>query len=297
MRSNKILLCSAVFLFLLFCVNTYAEDKKDDSSAARKDGSQLAAAPLAAKVEEAPAVTGTASVGVFSKYIFRGYELSKRSVVIQPAITISSNGFSASFWGNIDSKEHPTQNFAPDREDHKSYNETDLTLSYTRAFGKVSLTGGYIYYGTKYANETEELFGAVSYDTFLKPTLSVYQDISSYPGTYINLSVSQSFPVSGDITLDLGASAGYTAGQGDYWRTYERTTGDYTGSKYSALHDGMVKAGFTIPLSKHVTLQPLLQYWFPLSDKAKRKIDGNSYNFNGYLGTNFVGGATINYNF
>jgi hypothetical protein len=97
--------------------------------------------------------------------------------------------------------------------------------------------------------------------------------------------------------LDLGASAGYMVGDGDYWKTYEPGTCAYTGSHYQGFHDGKVQLGFTIPLTKKVTLVPLAQYWFPLSSKAKRHWADVSYNPNGYLGTVFVGGMSINYNF
>lgn len=238
-------------------------------------------------------VTGSAAVGVFNKYIFRGYELSSKSAVIQPAVGLSYSGFSASLWGNIDSDEHATQSFVPDREDQKSFNETDLTLSYTYTIDKLSLTGGYIYYNTKYAVETEELFLTLGYDTLLKPTLSVYRDITSYTGTYLNFAVAHSLPLIKAITLDLGASAGYFAGDDDYWNTYERSTGDYTGKKYNAFHDGMVKAGLTIPVAGTFTVQPVVQYWFPLSGEANRTIDGSSYNFNGKLDHTLVAGINL----
>lgn len=66
-------------------------------------------------------VTGSVSAGVYNRYIFRGYELSSKSIVIQPSITVSYKGFSAIYWGNIDSDEHPTQSFIPDREGKKSF--------------------------------------------------------------------------------------------------------------------------------------------------------------------------------
>lgn len=78
----------------------------------------------------------------------------------------------------------------------------------------------------------------LAYDTLLKPTLSVYRDINEYGGTYFNLSIAHSFPVYKEITLDLGASAGYFAGSDNYWKTYQSSTAAYTGKKYSAFHDG-----------------------------------------------------------
>lgn len=242
-------------------------------------------------------VTGSISTGVYNRYIFRGYELSSKSIVIQPSVTVSYKGFSVNYWGNIDSDEHATQSFVPDREGRKSFNESDLTLSYTYTIDKLSLTGGYIYYGTKYTDETEEIFISASYDIISKPTLTIYRDISSYPGTYINLSFSHSLPVYKDIILDLAASFGYFKGDGSYWRTYESSTNDYTGKKYSAFHDGKLQTGFTIPVAKNVTVQPMVQYWFPLSSKAKRIVDGNSYNPNGHLDDTWITGINITFSF
>lgn len=269
----------------------YGQEKQEGAAEVQK-------AP--AKVEETTPVTGVATMGVFSKYVFRGYELSKNSVVFQPGLTATLGGFSAGLWGNIDSSQHRTQSFG-ENDHHKSFNETDLTLSYTKAFGKLSLTGGYIYYGTKYADETEEVFGTVAYDMIGKPTLSIYRDINKYLGTYINFSLAHSIPLVRDITLDLGASAGYMMGDSSYWKTFQASTGDYTGSKYQAFHDGKLQAGLTIPVTKKVSVVPVLQYWLPLSDKAKKHWgygrDAVSYNPNGYLKSLWVGGINVNYSF
>lgn len=252
-----------------------------------------------AKKAEESKVTGSAAVGAFNRYIFRGYDLSSKSVVVQPAVTVSYKGFSAGFWGNIDTNEHTTQSFAgsPNRLGKKSFNETDLTLSYTYSIDKVSLTGGYIYYATKYAPETEELFFSAAYDVISKPTLTIYRDITSFPGTYINLSLSHSEKIYKDVTLDLGASAGYFAGSDNYWKTYQSSTAAYTGKKYSAFHDGMLKAGFTIPIAKDLTIQPVAQYWFPLSRDAKKSVSGNSYNPNGKLDETLMTGINLTFSF
>lgn len=242
-------------------------------------------------------VTGSVSAGVYNRYIFRGYELSSSSFVIQPSITVSYKGFSVNYWGNIDSDEHRTQSFVPDREGRKSFNESDITLSYTYNIDKLSLTAGYIYYGTKYADETEEVFLSASYDIISKPTLTIYRDISTYPGTYVNLSFSHSLPVYKDITIDLLASFGYFKGDDSYWRTYENSTRGYTGKKYNAFHDGKLQAGLSIPVTKNLTVQPVVQYWFPLSGKAKRIVDGSSYNPNGHLDDTWVIGLNTTFSF
>ena len=282
-----------IFLAVFLCSAGAGEVEEQRSKSADATEAQ---APQEEKV------SGNVAMGVFSKYIFRGYELSRDSVVIQPSITASYRGFSATLWGNIDTNAKDTQNYLPSaygKRGHKWFNETDLSLSYSYPIDKLTLTGGYIYYNTKYAEETEEFFLSAAYDIFTKPVLTVYQDVNSYPGTYINLSLSHSLPLHKErgITLDLGASASYFTGQGRYWKTFEAATGDYTGKKYRAFHDGMVKAGLTVPVTKAFTVQPQVQFWFPLSGDAKKKIGAASYNPNGYLGTNVVFGANLIYNF
>ncbi|MFH2045609.1 MAG: hypothetical protein ABIK92_10735 [Pseudomonadota bacterium] len=246
---------------------------------------------------EEDVVSGSASVGIFNKYVFRGYELSKDSAIIQPALEASYKGFSASLWGNIDTNENATQSFVPDIADEQSFNETDLTLSYTYEIDKLALTGGYIFYSTRYADQTEEIFLSASLDVLLCPTLAVYRDINEYSGTYINFSLSHSIPIVKEITLDLGASAGYFIGDSDYWKTYERSTSAYTGEKYKAFHDGMVMAGFTIPIAGNASIQPVVQYWFPLSKRADRMIDGSPYNVNGKLDNTLVCGLNASLEF
>ncbi len=251
----------------------------------------------ATKPAEEPKVTGTASVAFLNQYMFRGYQIGKNSLIIQPYLNGSYRGFSASFWGNIDTHEKATQNFTPDSPGQSSFNETDLTLNYTHNLDKWSFTGGYIYYSLRYTNSTQEFYGSVSYDMFGKPTLSVYRDIQSFPGWYFLLSFSQSFKVYKEATLDLGATFSYELGTGSFWDTYQASTGGYTGSKYSAFHSGMLSAGMTIPVAKGFAIQPLLAWWYPLSSDAKRTINGNSYNPNGYLKYLWQGGVNFAYSF
>lgn len=247
------------------------------------------------------AITFSSSTAVLNRYVFRGYEISSNSIVIQPSITMSYDSFSATLWGNIDSNENATQYFIPDRPGESSFNETDFTLTYTHNIEKLSITGGYSYYAMDYSilGDTEELFMAVSYNIFTKPTLYVYRDIAEFPGEYLNLSLSHSklFCKSRNITLDVGASAGYCTGNGNWCRTYQPLTGSYDGERYEGLHDGMLKLGLTIPLTEKMSIQPLVQYWFPLSSKARRSINGVSYNPSGKLDETFVAGVNVNYSF
>jgi len=242
-------------------------------------------------------VTGSLTTAFLSQYIFRGYELSTRSMVIQPAVTLNYAGFSVNLWGNLDTNQTPTQSFHPSNPGTANWNETDLTLSYTYTLDKLSITPGYIWYGTQYATQTQELFLSLAYDIITKPVLTVYQDIANSPGTYFLLAFSHSIPVYKEATFDLGASFSYEWGQGNNWKTYQALTGAYTGPKYAAFHSGMVSGGFTIPVAKNFSVQPIVSWWFPLSSKAKETIDGVSYNPDGYLKSLVVYGLNTTFSF
>jgi len=284
-------------MFALCAVITcaYAEDQ------APAAGAPAAAAP-AAPAAPAPDVTGSVTFTGLNKYIFRGAELSNKSVVLQPSVTVNYKGFSLNVWGNLDTDQHATQAFAPGKDgsgqNKKSWNETDLTLSYTYNIDKLGLTGGYIYYGTDYVQQTQEFFLSATYDMIAHPTLAVYRDIDANPGWYINLSFSQSFPVlkmsAGDLTIDLGTSFGY----------YNLSSLTPVNKTYSALHDGMVKAGLTIPVYKNVVVQPVMQYWYPLSGKAHHDqwvVDPNGSLWNNnpaaHIDNTFVYGVGVTLNF
>jgi hypothetical protein len=280
---------TAVFAVCLI-INAYAEDQAPAAAHA-----SAAAAPAPA----ADAVTGSVSFSALNKYIFRGAELSAKSLVLQPSVTVNYKGFSLNAWGNIDTDQHSTQVFVPGKttdangvavgEGQKSFNETDLTLSYTYAIDKLSLTGGYIYYGTEYAQQTQELYVSATYDMIAHPTISIYRDIDAYPGWYVNLAFSQSLPVvkipSGDMTVDLGASFGYY------------NIGGNNAKNYSALHDGMLKTGLTIPVAKNVVVQPIIQYWYPLSGKAHHSNPNTDNNPAAHIDNTFVYGISVTLNF
>lgn len=88
--------------------------------------------------------TANLAVGALSKYVWRGFEYSKDSLVIQPSMTLAYKGFSANAWGNEDTKVYVQ---GAEGAGSNNWTETDLTLAYDRNVGPVGLTAGYIYYG------------------------------------------------------------------------------------------------------------------------------------------------------
>lgn len=298
-RSKIVVWFVLVFsLFLLSERGLWAEEPKKGADATEPKPAEET------KEVDGPKVTGSGSIGFYNRYIFRGYEIGTENFVAQPSLSVSYRGFTATFWGNYDSNQRNTTSAVFSNPGHSGIDEVDVTLSYTYAFQKLSLTGGYTYYNLKYAQDTEEVFFGLAYDTIGKPSITVYRDVNSYPGTYINLALAHSFPLPKDMSLDLGASFGYFVGQGKYWKTYDPRTAGYTGSKYRGFHDGMVKAGLTIPVTKVFSIQPVVQYWFPLSGDAKKTYGYSRetglkipYNPNGYVHHSLVYGVGLVCNF
>jgi uncharacterized protein (TIGR02001 family) len=224
------------------------------------------------KMEE-PKPYANTYITLASKYIWRGYEQSKDSLVIQPSLTLGFKGFEANVWGNLDTDDKFTG------ADKTNWNETDLTLSYTRKVGPANLTGGYIYYSLDKVDDSQELFLKIAGDVLLTPTLSIYREIANYPGWYLNLGVSHSLNLTKEITLDLGASVGYQVSDTDKIVKYNDQLLPTT-DKYQALHDGLVSAGLTIPVGKYFSLKPWMAYSLALSDEAKNRIKGTSLSGN-----------------
>lgn len=224
---------------------------------------------LAEEKQEEPKPYSSVTAGFLSQYIWRGYELSKDSLVIQPSATVGYRGFEANLWGNLDTNDKYTG------ADKANWNETDLTLSYTHDVGPVKLSGGYIYYALEGADDSQELYLKIGGNFLLSPTLSIYREIANYPGWYFNLGVGHSFNLTKEITLDLGAGIGYQISDTDKIVQYDSNLIPTT-SKYNALNDGNLMVGMTIPFGKYFSVKPVLYYSFPLSDDAKYRIQGTS---------------------
>jgi hypothetical protein len=220
----------------------------------------------------------------YSRYIWRGYELSHDSFVIFPSFTVSYKGFSLNWWGDVDTDYEGTP-------DGLQCMEQDYSAWYSNSWKKLNYTLGYIYYNTK-ALDTQELWASVGLSLFLNPTLSVYRDIEHGESWYYTLALSHSFPVAKervcwkhDLSFDVG-------GWVSYYRLHNYTKDDIN---YSAWHDGNVWAGLKIPLSDACSVTPKIQYSFPLSYKARANLKGASFDGND---ADFVyGGLIFDYTF
>ncbi len=230
--------------------------------------------PAEQKKEE-DKVTGEVAVSILSAYIWRGQEMTRHSVVIQPSLVASYKGFTASIWGNLDTKPYVAgnQNYS------SNFTETDITLSYSRKFGIVQTGTGYIYYGLSGTAaggadllDSQELFVSLGLDTTLAPTLTVYKEIDHYHQWYATLGVSHTFALHEKIGLKLAATVSYLKSEDETTYPEFNSNSLATMKKFNNFHDGVASLFLPVTVFKSMTVTPTVSYVFPLSDDAKYEM-------------------------
>ena len=232
--------------------------------------------------------SASADIAVLSKYVWRGFELSKNSIVIQPSTTLSYKGFSFNLWGNLD-----TDVYGSDPSEGQ-FNETDMTLSYDKSFGIVNVGLGYIYYGLDGVDDSQELYLSLGLDTLLSPSLTIYREIAHLPSWYVSFGISHSIELPKDISLDISGTVGYYYSDDEDFVEIDSNLNPTT-DKYKSLHDGLISVGLTIPFAKYFTAVPMIAYSFPLTTESDDLIAyTNAFSNDSEY---FFGGITLNMSF
>jgi len=240
--------------------------------------------PVLAAEEEKP--TAELAVSAQTKYVWRGYENTRNSIVIQPSISVAYRGFSANLWANLDTKPYSQT----DVNHSSTWTETDFILAYNKTIGIVNAGVGYIYYSLGAPNaggvkppDSQEFFVTVGLNTWLTPTLTAYKEVDHYKQYYFFFGVSHPFELSKRISLKLSASVSYLLSDyadaalynaGGGYGGYPKFTDDYqaTNDKFSNFHEGLITASLPISLVKYITVAPTISYVFPLSNDAKNEM-------------------------
>lgn len=231
-------------------------------------------APQEAQKEEEAKPTASASVDFLNQYVWRGYALSddRKGMVIQPSVTVSYLGFSLNVWGNFDT--YDRNPVGP--ELGPAWNETDITLSYTRELVKdLNGTLGMIYYALDKVDDSFEVYAGLSYTLpWFTVGVTGYREISHYPGWWVMLDLSKNIKLPCyDWSIDLGGNFIYQASddQGAY------PNPPNFDEPYSNFHAGTLTAAINFPIGKYLTISPKVGYSFPLSGHADDLIEGLSW--------------------
>lgn len=220
-------------------------------------------------------LTGEVAASVLSAYIWRGQEMTRDSVAIEPSFTANYKGFTATLWGNLDTRPYA----AGDGKHSSTWSETDFILSYAHEFGPVKAGVGYIYYGLAGMTpngvdllDAQELFVSLGLNTILAPTLTVYKEIDHYHQWYATLGVSHTFALHERVGLRLAATASYLKSEDA--TTYPKFDSDSlaTTDKFNNFHDGVVTISLPVAVTGNLTIAPTASYVFPLSDDAKYEM-------------------------
>ncbi len=170
-------------------------------------------------------------LGLFSSYIWRGLTRTNNPV-LQPAVYLSfpvgNASITAGGWSNIDLGKY--DDFEDDLSQSGGRSAFDLSEFQPYAevsfpLGRATLTGGlsgYIYPNDgpalalglmNSAENTWEIYGKLGFDAAFSPEVSVYYDLDKVKGAYIEGGISYSLEATERVAVDLGAVAGFSAGQ------------------------------------------------------------------------------------
>ncbi|GEM_PF-3110867 len=199
----------------------------------------------------------SADMGVYSSFIWRGFEISEDPVQ-QTQIELSYGPLSGGVWTSADLAREAING------------EIDYYLEFSRDYGDFSFSAGHIYYVFP-ADEsyTAEFFLGAAYDIFSSPSFTLFSDYKDGEGNYFLFDFTFPYTLSELVSVDLLLAAGINDGL-----FLDGTGGDITGS-----------LSFNMPLYEGLDFIPSLSYVVPFGDLADEEEDS------------FFGGFSLGYGF
>ena len=226
------------------------------------------------------AADATAAIDINSAYVWRGQTFND-GVVIQPSIDVAAkNGLGINVWGNYDIGDYD------DTLDSNEFSEIDLTLSYSKTFGKLDLGVGVIsYLFPAGGSETAELYLSLGMPIIggLSAGLNIYYDIDALDGfSYANLSLGYAYDINDKLNLEAGGAIGYAGN--DFAKA--------AGGEDGGLYDYSLSVSLGYAISEAWSASAKVSYINALDDKNLKEVkDG------GLLDTNTVYGLSVAYAF
>ncbi|MBU0678129.1 MAG: TorF family putative porin [Verrucomicrobia bacterium] len=155
------------------------------------------------------AAEATVGADFMSAYVWRGLTFND-GFVIQPSIDVAhDSGLSFNTWGNWDVDDYDGA------VENNDFQEIDLTVSYAVPLESdtIEATVGVIDYSFPgaAAESTAEAFVSLAFNLIESVSLGLdaYYDFDEVDDFYASASIGLSLPVTEDMAVDLGASAGY----------------------------------------------------------------------------------------
>jgi len=216
-------------------------------------------APVSAMAFQAE---GDAYIGVYDKYLWRGFDLSGGMPVTQGGVDVSFGAITVSYWSNLQLKNDTGEGF-----DAGEINETDLTLDYSRDLNDlVSISVGNIFYALDGAEDTNELYAGVSLHTIASPSLTVFYDWdkAEETGLFYVFAVEQGFKIMDKLSVTPGISVSYN------------DESDYSVGNYSDFHDYEFVLRADYELADDLAVSASYVFSSALSDDAKLAIDSQN---------------------
>lgn len=220
-----------------------------------------------ASVTKPPSVGASLVVG--NTYVFRGVPQATDGVLqgdMHMSVTDDDGAtYGITGWANMNLSGEGDDGVFPAGNSSK-ITEFDLVPEYSRQFGEWTVYGGLANYNfpNGVGTSTTELYAAASYDTLLKPKLTVYYDIEEVEGIYATAAVSHAWEVADKLTIDAGLSLGIAS---------DKQGLAYWGDKSSGLADLVAKVGATYALTPHTSLTAAVYGSSILATKYRDALD------------------------
>ncbi|MBN1421772.1 MAG: hypothetical protein JXP34_23565 [Planctomycetes bacterium] len=205
--------------------------------------------------DESP-FSGSFGVLFANKYVWRGILMTDDGV-LQPSLTLGAYGASVNVWGNLDLTDYGRESGGYGNHAGE-FSEIDTTIDYTYAVGPVGLSAGHIQYSfpDTSIDTTNEIYGGVSLDTILHPTVKLYYDYDEVDGLYATGGVSQTIPLVQDRPITVGLALAAQIGLG-----FSGYVEDYFGTAHEgSFTDLIISASLPIGLVKYVTVMPTVAF-------------------------------------
>jgi hypothetical protein len=208
-------------------------------------------------------VSGDVYAGPYSKYLFRGHDLSGNQWVVQGGADLTYKDVTLSYWSNY-------QTHAFEYGNRSDVTETDITLNYAFSPSKLlSMNVGNTYYTFDGLRDTNELYLKTALNTLLTPTLAIYFDwdeaqSDTYDGTglFFTLSVGHSFELAKGLNWNFGALASYNM---------ENISADFSkDTKYNNLHNYELSTSIDYSLTDAIKISPSYFYSTAFNHNARK---------------------------